>query len=304
MRLFVAVYEEGSFSKAAARENATQPGLSTQVAQLEQRLGVSLFERRARGVAPTVAGRRFYRHALAVLRAVNAASQDMRELAGAVSGALAVGLPSTTAKAALGPVLARYEREHPLVEIRVAEAYSATLAGMLSAGELDFAVLAHASGEPHLQLEELYTDRFVLVTGPASGLRGLVPLRMADLPPFKLVLPSTQHSARDLFRDHIRTGRLPAARIIEIDGTAGTLELVRNTGWAALLPVAAVMEEVQAGTLTVNPLESPDVPLAYFVAHPVQRPLTAAARAFVGLLRAELDRVGRVWAGLAHRQGD
>ena len=50
LRSFVAVYEEGSFSRAAARENATQSGLSMQLRKLEERLGIRLFERRAHGV--------------------------------------------------------------------------------------------------------------------------------------------------------------------------------------------------------------------------------------------------------------
>lgn len=57
---FVGVYEERSFSKAAKRMNATQSGLSMQTQLLEERIGMLLFERSARGVVPTFAGQRLY----------------------------------------------------------------------------------------------------------------------------------------------------------------------------------------------------------------------------------------------------
>src|SRR5215472_16549267 len=60
IRCFVAAYEEGSFSKAAHREHCTQPGLSVYIQRLESMLAHRLFDRKARGVTPTVAGRHFY----------------------------------------------------------------------------------------------------------------------------------------------------------------------------------------------------------------------------------------------------
>ena len=77
---FVAVYEEGSFSRAARRENCTQPGLSVQIRNLEEQLGVELFTRTARGVDPTVAGKRFYTKSLAILNAVEDTKLDMHRV--------------------------------------------------------------------------------------------------------------------------------------------------------------------------------------------------------------------------------
>ena len=70
IRCFVAAYEEGSFSKAAQREHCTQPGLSVYIQRLEATLGHRLFDRKARGVTPTIAGRHFYGCCSEVLRTV------------------------------------------------------------------------------------------------------------------------------------------------------------------------------------------------------------------------------------------
>ena len=95
IRYFVAVYEEGSFSKAAQRERCTQPGLSVHIQRLEAMLSQRLFERNARGVTATAAGRHFYACCTEVLSAVKTANQRMLDLAGSVAGsALAQKVPA------------------------------------------------------------------------------------------------------------------------------------------------------------------------------------------------------------------
>ena len=91
IRTFVAVYEEGSINAAADRLNAAQPSLSLQIKNLEQSLGVTLFERHARGVRPTPAGDRFYEDSRRILGDVQHATQNMHEYARGISGALDIG---------------------------------------------------------------------------------------------------------------------------------------------------------------------------------------------------------------------
>src|SRR3546814_17558783 len=86
MQYFVAVYEEGGFSRAAAREHCTQSGLSQQIRNLEERLGLTLFECTPHGAQPTLAGAQSYRHCVPILRAAHAAEHAMGELRGSLSG--------------------------------------------------------------------------------------------------------------------------------------------------------------------------------------------------------------------------
>src|SRR3569623_1299819 len=95
IRAVVAVCEEGSFTRAAARENATQSGISQHIAAVERTLGVVLFERSPAGVTPTPAGLRYYRRCVDAIGALEAAAEETRTLAGRVSGPLRVGLMPT-----------------------------------------------------------------------------------------------------------------------------------------------------------------------------------------------------------------
>src|SRR5262249_50934508 len=92
IRAIIAACEEGSFTRAAARENATQPGISQPTATSERALGVKLFERSARGIAPTPAGMRYYKSCVEAVGRLENANEEARSLAGLVTGNLRIGL--------------------------------------------------------------------------------------------------------------------------------------------------------------------------------------------------------------------
>src|ERR1700733_5505197 len=92
VKAVIAVCEEGSFTRAAQRENATQSGISQHVGAVERALGVRLFERSSTGVAPTPAGLRYYRRCVEAVGMLETAGEEARSLASFVSGELRIGL--------------------------------------------------------------------------------------------------------------------------------------------------------------------------------------------------------------------
>src|SRR5437764_15302508 len=92
IRAVIAVCEEGSFTRAAAREHATQSGISQHVAAVERTVGVKLFERSTAGVMPTPAGLRYYRRCVEAVGMPERANEEARAPAGAVTGDLRTGL--------------------------------------------------------------------------------------------------------------------------------------------------------------------------------------------------------------------
>ncbi|MSO81173.1 MAG: LysR family transcriptional regulator [Alphaproteobacteria bacterium] len=93
MRAFVSVYEEGSFSAATVRENATQSSLSVQIRNFEELLGVRLFERGPQGVTPTPAGRVCYARCLPIFNAVDSPAEEISAMSGDVYGKLRIVEP-------------------------------------------------------------------------------------------------------------------------------------------------------------------------------------------------------------------
>ena len=295
IRTFVAVYEDGSINSAANRLRVAQPSLSLQIKNLEDSVGVVLFERHARGVRPTAAGERFYQDCRRILGDVESAAQNMREFATGVSGALNVGLIPTITKGALAEVLPPFINALPNVDVRVVEAFSGTLTDWVMSGELDFAVVTEPPRHDGLEMRVLSSEPLAMISGRDTGRRHLEPVILAELPPIKLVMPSSQHSLRTLIERYIKVGNIKIERIIEIDGLFGSLEFIRNSDFSGIFPVTTIVRDLNQGDYIVNPLEDLQTTLEYFLVHQTQNPLSPAARELVGRLEEALHRTAAAW---------
>jgi DNA-binding transcriptional LysR family regulator len=297
MRCFVAAYEEGSFSKAAVREHCTQPGLSVYIQRLETMLAHPLFDRKARGVTPTIAGRHFYSCCSDVLKSVGLAKQKMLDLVGNAATNINVGISPTIFKGVLPWMLPDYLRAHPYVDVRLAEAYSGTLTEWVVSGEVQVAIVTKPPAHLGLETTHFFRDRLVLVTR-ANGKRhrGKKARRRSssELQELKLILPSARHSLRQVIEAAaVRLGATGAGRILEVDGMLGTLELVRNSDWATVVANIAVVDEVRQGRLVAEPIYEPELWLDFYLIHTKDALLSSVCQDFLGWLKATLARVGK-----------
>ncbi len=288
IRSVVAVVEEGSFTKAAARENATQSGVSQHVAAVEAALGVTLFDRTSEGVVPTQAGRRYYAHAIDVLRHVDLAAGEARAAAEGVSGTLRAGLMPAFTRAALAPALDRFLAEYPQVQVQVIEGYSGSLTEMVRAETLDFALVPAGAGGVGLTVTHLVRDREMLVSGPALGLEAGRPVRMANLGPLKIVVPAATNVRRAKLEEYFETHGVTVERLMEMDAMLGTLGLVARSDWVTVLPGLICASDADGARRRVSPLADPPLYSEFVVIEPARRPLTPQARLFLEALRGDV----------------
>lgn len=293
--LFVAAYEERSFTGAALREAATQSGVSQHVRKLEERFGARLFTREAGRVSPTPAGDLYYRRCLEVLRAHAAAAQVLRDCSAGLSGHVTVGLMPTVTRCALAPALASFTDTHPNVAVQVHEGYSFALTERVRHGELDFAVVPGFPGLPGLISRPFATTAEVLVA--ASGVSGShgVPVRLSDLGPLSIVLPGPANTRRQTVEGYIRSNGVEVARVITLDAMLATLDLVATTGWVAVLPGAMMARDRIQSRHTVRPLADPSLSLELVTIEASRRPLSPAAAEFRRVLLATTEAASRVW---------
>ena len=171
VRAVIAVCEEGSFTRAAERENATQSGISQHVAAIERKLGVKLFERSSGRVTPTPAGMRYYKSCVQAVGALENAAEEARALSGQVTGELRIGLMPTFTRAVLAPVLDDFVPRCPEVRLHIVEGYSGLLTEMVLDEKLDFAVVPAFEGTIGLKSRLLVRDREMLISGPEARIR-------------------------------------------------------------------------------------------------------------------------------------
>lgn len=299
IRLFVAAYEERSFTSAARREHATQSGVSQHIRKLEDALDAKLFARDKGRVVPTPAGDSYYRHCIELLNTYAKATTAVRKQGVGLAGNIVIGLMPTMTRCVLAPALARFIDQHPNVVIRVVEGYSAALTEQVQAAELEFAVVPAFAGAPGLKSRLFLQTPEVLVSSARSILTHLAPVKPAELGPLKLVVPSRANTRRRLIETYLASNGVAIDRLLELDAMLGTLDFVAHTDWMAILPgimMANETRETRTRQFTVNPIATPAFGLDLILIEPARRPMSAGAKAFLDILEEESVRLNRRWA--------
>src|SRR6266576_771170 len=155
LRYFVAVAEEGSFSRAAAKVRVAQPSLSQQIRKLEAEVGQPLFDRLPRSVVLTEAGRCLIDYARQILASIGDARRCIDEFKGEIAGRVAVGAIPTIAPYVLPELVVTFQNHYPQVTLEIVEDVTAGIRRRIEAGELDVALASTCQQSPTLRRERL-----------------------------------------------------------------------------------------------------------------------------------------------------
>ncbi len=300
LKTFVAAYEEANFTKAAKRLNATQPGVSAQIAALEADVGTSLFDRNARCVTPTAAGRHLYPRAVQLIHDLNSARLTVRSLSGAATRRVAFGIPPTLSGGVMAQVLPRFLEAYPSAEVQIVQEFNGRLTSMIDNRELDIAFVTHPDDRSSVTCRKVFTDNFVVASRHALGLCADEPVQLGVEPLHKIVFPSRlRRDLQQALEEPRLSGRIAAARSMEMDCLAATLELVANSDWIAVIPAAAAYDSAGIPGVRFSPIAGGDINLDYYCVHARTEPMPVAAKAFIDMLTIEINQARRRWQSLA-----
>jgi DNA-binding transcriptional LysR family regulator len=183
----------GSFSTAADRLGYTQSAVSRQIALMEQAAGRTLFERHARGVQPTAAGRVVLRHAEAVLGELDTARQDLHDLDARPPGRLRVGAFSTAMAALVPRAIAALAEQEPHTQVPLREGMSPRLLTAVARGRLDLAVVTRPQHTPEgVELIPLLDDPLLIAVPQDHALAGDSSVTIAMLRNERWITASTE----------------------------------------------------------------------------------------------------------------
>jgi DNA-binding transcriptional LysR family regulator len=249
LRYFVAVAEEGNFSRAAARLYVSQPPLSMQIKSLEQELGVRLFERSNRGVALTKAGTVFFEETRALLSRLEHARLKVLQADRGDVGVLCVGFVSIADYSILPPSLKGFRARFPHVEVQLHELTTDAQIRELRAARLDLGIALAPVVEPDLEFEAVWREELVLAAPaghPATKGNGAAGLR--DLSQASFIVPPREVAPGlyDLIVSHCRSfGFTP--RITQEARQMQTVIGLVSCGMGVALVPAAVRNLKRAG---------------------------------------------------------
>lgn len=238
LSLVDALSRRGSVVGAAAELHLTQPAATRSLQELEDILGVPLYERRPRGVTPTVFGEAFTGHARAVLAQLAQAGRHVTELADADRGTVIVGTHLAGSNVLLPRAIAELKKARPYLTVVVREASPEALLLELEAGRIDFVVgrLTAPSDERTVR-RKLYDESVELVVRAAHPLAGRAGLRLADLADLPWTLPGAETALRREIEEFFTRHGMPLPmNRVETTSFLTVRQLLLETDVVAVLP--------------------------------------------------------------------
>lgn len=255
LKYFIAIVEEGSFTKAAARLHVAQPSLSLHVKNMEAALGVSLLLRGSNGITATDAGNLLVQKSRLLLDQFGQIQDDVRSLGHAPSGSVRLGLPGTISDILAAPLITRCYDRYPKIKIIIAEAMSGFVNQWLHEGRIDMAILYTDRKEASIQSQALLAEELVLLMPPSQKKSQRTALELLQSTP--LILPSNAHGLRQMLNQSFREQPISLDPIIEVDSYANIKHLVAEGYGLSILPNHAVAAEAEQGRLTLKRFPAP-----------------------------------------------
>lgn len=282
LQYVVALAETLSFRRAADRCHVSQPALSAQLAQLEEVLGVRLFERDRKRVLVTPAGKELVARCRQLLRLADDLIEVARNASDPLGGTLRIGVIPTISPYLLPCVAPALRAEYPRLTVLWVEDKTEVLSRSLAHGELDAAVLALEAEIGDVESELIAKDNFWLATpvGDPLGKRG-APAKLEELEGSRVLLLDDGHCFREQ-----ALAVCAGARAEELEFRATSLstlaQMVAGGAGVTLLPALALPTEARRADLVTRPLAAPaphrTIALVWRKNSPLATPLRSVAK--------------------------
>ncbi len=234
LHAFADVIELGSFSAAAARQNLSQPAISQQIRQLEDRLGVRLIERVGKRAMPTPAGQALLDRVGEIDASVQNALDAVAGFASGTVGQVRIGTGATACIYFLPKVLEQLQRRFPKLEIIVRTGNTSDVLKSIEENSLDIGLVTLPASGRSLDIVPVLTDPFVAIFPDGMDVPDLV--RPADLADIPLVLYERGGQTRTIVDDGLRAAGVVGHSIMELGSVEAIKELVGAGLGATILP--------------------------------------------------------------------
>lgn len=280
LKAFLLVAETGSFSVAAQKLHLTQPAVSKRIAQLEEQLNVSLFDRIGRTISTTEAGEALLPHARAVQLELQAAQQSVRDLSGEVRGRLRLATSHHIGLHRLPPVLSFFSKAFPAVQLDIdfmdsEQAYELTLHGEVELAAVTLAPVPVAN----IVTRTIWPDPLDFMVQQGHALTRKKQLTLQDLSQHPAILPGLNTYTGQIVKSLFDQNSLP----MKVAIATNYLETIRmmasvGLGWTVL------PRSMRDASLDTLPIHEAHIERTLGIVHHEGRSLSRAARAFIDAL--------------------
>jgi LysR family transcriptional regulator, nitrogen assimilation regulatory protein len=292
-RVFVAIGELGSLSRAALYLDSDQSFLSRQLSALERECRARLFTRTGRGVELSDLGVRIFPRVKALLAEASQLEEDIRGSASALVGLVALGILPSIGSSLIESLFGLLRQRYPSVGLKVLEGSSGQIEGWLADARVDIAILYRYGALPEGEEALAKVDSYLIgQSGDTFTANAEVSFDLLHELPF--VLPGAPNGLRSALEAVARHRHLVLSPIIEADSLPLQKQLVATNGLYTVLPLHAVWQEVVEGRLQAARITDPPfqrtVSMAFSRAKGPARAVSAVAQELIRIVGKMAER--------------
>ncbi len=245
LEYFLAVSKELHFSNAAKLLFVSQPTLSFQIGELEDRIGTPLFNRSGKTISLTEAGETLRVYVIRVLAELEAGRNALDELVGLERGKLRVGVSQSFVRKLLPPILGEFTARYPNVLLTLTEMTAGEIEKGLSNSDVDIGIAFAPAMLDETELEPLIEERLMLVTNSSHPLAGRDQVAMKELDGLRMAMLSRPYSTRSMIDRYLAQACAVPVITIETNSIAVMLAAVSSCDVAAIIPEGAILPSAE-----------------------------------------------------------
>jgi DNA-binding transcriptional LysR family regulator len=253
LKTFLAVAEERSFSRAAAKVHRTQPAVSQAIRRLESDLGEELIDRSSKAGTLTDAGKVLQNYGQRLVRLAEETESAMRELRDLRRGRVLIGANEAAIHTLL-PLVGRFRERYPEIVIDVRRVPARQIPIEVQQGSLDFGALTFRPTEAGLLEVPVGSDELVLLVHPGHALAGRRQVTMEELATEPIVAHNDPSPARERVLRLFEQRRVALKMMIALPSLDGIKRAVELKMGVALLPRRCAITELASGRLVAVPV--------------------------------------------------
>ena len=280
---FLKVAECGSFTRAAERLHVAQPALSQHVRDLENELGIRLFDRTTRRVELTEGGREFRNTAAKIVEDLELAARHAHELATRKRGKVTIAAPPLLAGAILPWAIADFRTEYPGIQVVVVEARADEIVEQVRSGIVDCGFGTFRAGEDGIVSTPVTSDSLALFCPLSHPLAKKKRMSWSELDNQPLVTLTRDSGIRLLVELGCETARIGMAITHEVSNVTTALAMVDAGLGIAVLPTYARVAARQHA-ITAVPMVNPTITRDVVLITPAGRSVSPALSSFARVL--------------------
>lgn len=299
LRYFLQVADLKSFSRAALAVRLAQPALSRQIRKLEEEVGAPLFYRDGRGAILTEIGKTYYERVKGILHQLEQAQIEVQSAKDMPTGEVVLGVPPQLGPVFIAQLIRLFRARYPTARIRVAEGFSFQIADWLQSGRVDLGFVYEPQAYHHLATEMMVEEALYLV-GPAGSQETAGPsCAFAALVGLPLIMPDLPSTLRARVEGVAAQAGLTVRFEIEVDSLPAIKQLVMDRAGFAIMPFAAVGDEVRRGLLSAALITDPPIARPLGLAVPVRGRFSLATQKLIALIDEEVRELmaNGTWSG-------